>query len=155
MNQRLSLSELCSGLFLRVLPALLLRFLVVRWSVSCFRFWMTRGSPFHPGLRILHLWAQRRLSMRSIFTDVRMSDLRWGILAILFVMFLFLTASNLWLRWAWWRDYRLFICYSNKTPAGVSQNAGWTHFLCQLPCFFVDSDCSDIADLTHSKLGSW
>lgn len=46
--------------------------------VSSCRFWMTRGCRFHRGLRILHLWARRRLNMRSTFTDVRTSASRWG-----------------------------------------------------------------------------
>lgn len=53
----------------------------LNWT-SCFRFWMTHGCRFLRGLKILHLWAPRRLNMRSIFTDVRMSALRWGILTL-------------------------------------------------------------------------
>lgn len=40
------------------------------------RFWMTPGSPSHPGLKIPHLWAPRRHNMKSTSTGVRMSVLR-------------------------------------------------------------------------------
>lgn len=40
------------------------------------RFWMTPGSPSHPGLKIPHLWAPRRHNMKSTSIGVRMSVLR-------------------------------------------------------------------------------
>lgn len=72
----------CASILITIIPTFCFRWKCFFYACSyCFfplRFWMTHGCLFHRGLKIPPLWAQRRLSMRSTSTDVKMNALRWA-----------------------------------------------------------------------------